>query len=280
MEIAPAELPIDCSQLIEDVILHEDDLNTQGKMQFPYHREILGAFQLYRRTLLENEKLTRAGRHVLLLSLNEFYTTYKNMLNYVAVNTELLCGNLPKVAPLVTDMSIEYVPLIARSDTVDHERRAVVAKSIQKMREQLTDRTSICSASHPTYTIEEDFLILHQAGISNPLTFANLVHHVDLDVWFYNGKNKNFAYDYHNMFLRMLNSVDEPCSHWLLKSPEHALYLDTLLRHYPHAAIIMTHRNLNDVVPSLCRLLSVYNSIRFEEEGDVTSQAMLTTRTL
>jgi len=78
---------------------------------------------------------------------------------------------------------------------------------------------------------------------------------------------------------RMLNSVDEACFHWLLKATEHAIYLDTLQRHYPHAAIIMTHRNFNDVVSSFCRLLSVYNSIRFEE-GDTTSQLILNARML
>ncbi|CAF2270161.1 unnamed protein product, partial [Rotaria magnacalcarata] len=40
----------------------------------------------------------------------------------------------------------------------------------------------------------------------------------------------------------MLNSVDAPRFHWLLKSSDHTLYPDTVFRHYPNAKMIMAHR--------------------------------------
>ncbi|CAF1363364.1 unnamed protein product [Adineta ricciae] len=59
----------------------------------------------------------------------------------------------------------------------------------------------------------------------------------------------------------MLNSVDEPRSHWLLKAPIHVLFLDTLLHYYPSASLVMTHRQLDEVLPSFVRLFSVFMSI-------------------
>jgi hypothetical protein len=70
-----------------------------------------------------------------------------------------------------------------------------------------------------------------------------------------------------------MNSVDKPSLHWLLKAPFHNLYFDVLLRQYPHAALIMMHRSLDEVVPSFCRVLSTFN-VYFDENNSGGQQIL------
>jgi hypothetical protein len=85
----------------------------------------------------------------------------------------------------------------------------------------------------------------------------------ELATWFYNDTNKDFVYEYHKIFMQMLNSVDAPKSQWLLKSPYYIFNLDTLIRHYPSVSLTMTHRQLHEVVPSSIRLRPAFARIYF-----------------
>ncbi|CAF4076622.1 unnamed protein product [Rotaria sp. Silwood1] len=91
--------------------------------------------------------------------------------------------------------------------------------------------------------------------------------------WFAD-KNKDFAYAYHRTVLQMLHDVDPPQTHWQLKSPLHTLWIDSLLKYYPQVSIIMSHRHLDEVIPSACRIFLNYNSIYFNAND---SQSMKTT---
>jgi hypothetical protein len=94
------------------------------------------------------------------------------------------------------------------------------------------------NAPHPLFTYEEDERILAQAGLN--WTYVLLVSHDNMEIpkWVDNDTNKNFVYEYHKTFLKMMNSVDAPRSHRLLKAPIHLMYLDILMRHYPQASSI------------------------------------------
>jgi len=74
----------------------------------------------------------------------------------------------------------------------------------------------------------------------------------------YNDDNNDndFIYVFHRNFLKMLNTIDPPESHWVLKSPEHTLFPKTLLRHYctTKPSIIMLHRDMKQVLPSYAYL--------------------------
>ncbi|CAF2642356.1 unnamed protein product [Rotaria sp. Silwood2] len=238
---------------------------------------------------------------MLLSTLAMQHQQCKNVLNYAAANPKLLNETLPNVGPLVicglprtgstllynllacdpncrapltTDMLGECIPPIPRANAIEHQRRAFIIDSNQQTIEQQIGRPRTVFESHPRFETEEDFRILDQAGIVLPLMFVSPVEHTELHDWFYSETNKDFAYDYHKTFLRILNSVDTPRSHWLLKSPEHSLYLDTFLRYYPNTKLVFTHRRLDDVIPSYCRLVWAYDNIYFDE-ADPDSQVLL-----
>lgn len=63
------------------------------------------------------------------------------------------------------------------------------------------------------------------------------------------------AYEYHKRFLQVLQA-DAP-GVWNLKMPSHALYLETLLKVYPDARLIWTHRDPYTATGSFCSLVSL-----------------------
>jgi hypothetical protein len=63
------------------------------------------------------------------------------------------------------------------------------------------------------------------------------------------------AYQYHKRFLHVLQA-DAP-GIWNLKMPSHALFIDTLMKEYPDARLIWTHRDPFVAVGSLCDVISL-----------------------
>jgi len=68
------------------------------------------------------------------------------------------------------------------------------------------------------------------------------------------------TYRYHKIMLQVLQWRCEK-SHWVLKSPFHALSLGELLQVYPDASVVLTHREPAQVVPSLCSLFNVFHTL-------------------
>ena len=295
-EVDPELLP-----LLDDIILQEDDLTEEAKNRFSYHREIFRSFETYRSNILRNEHLTPAGRHLLFSRLNKQHTECKKVLNYMTENSEL-CRSLPNIGPLIicglprtgstllynllncdpncraplyTEMVVESVPPISRSNLVEQQRRSAALRLVEEQEKKLTTQASDISSFHPSFVIDEDFYILYQAGL---MVFDRTITGVDqseCDSWLFDIMNKHFAYDYHETFLRMLNSVDAPHSHWLLKAYMHNLYLDTLLCHYPHARLIMTHRRLHEVIPSFCSFMWNVNKMYYDKTDSIVRDATI-----
>jgi hypothetical protein len=63
------------------------------------------------------------------------------------------------------------------------------------------------------------------------------------------------AYQYHKRFLQLLQA--EAPGIWNLKMPSHALYIETLLKVYPDARLVWTHRDPFVAVGSFCSLISL-----------------------
>lgn len=295
---------VDEYSLMNDIDLQDDDLTDETKSIFTYHTNVLRNFQLYRRSILSNDLLTSAGRRLLFFRIDRLFKQSKQVFNYMAAHPEYLNRNLPPIGPLIicglprTGSTLLYnlmacdpncrAPLysdifgnpvqpIARSNYIEQQKRNIELQAINRWREQVAGRKMNISQSHAMFPIDEDIMIMQQVGLIIPLSFMTPLHDTDIEDWVYDETNKSFAYDYHDTFLRMLNSCDPPSSHWLLKSPEHSLYLNTLINRYPSSTVIMTHRRLDEVLPSYCRLVWEFSGIHFNE-NDTVARTTLTIR--
>ncbi len=67
------------------------------------------------------------------------------------------------------------------------------------------------------------------------------------------------AYQWHQQFLQHMQ-VDYMERRWVLKTPPHLAYLDTLIQQYPDAAIVQTHRAPMDVLGSISSLSCTLHS--------------------
>jgi hypothetical protein len=290
--------------LLDDVILNENDLTEEAKARFTYHTDILNAFEKYRCRIRCSENLTPLARHKLFSLLSISYANGKQVLNYMAEKHERLSRNLPVVgpvvitglprtgttllynllacdaqcrAPLFTDIFIDPAPPVARSNFAEQERRVVKATPLLKMFTENMDGTKNgVESCHPFFPIEEDYFLLGHAAYAVFHLAIILTDQTEFGAHVSDEMKKDFVYDYHETFLRMLNSVDAPSSHWLLKAPAHLLYLDTLLRHYPNAAMIMTHRSLNEVLPSFYRMMSSIETVYSVEANSASVREALT----
>jgi hypothetical protein len=305
MSVESNNIVVDHPALLDDIILHEDDLTEEAKNQFDYHTKILDTFKQHRRHVLENDQLSPLGRHWIFFALERSYTHCKQVLNYAAANSEVINSSLPSFGPLIicgfprtgstllynllacdpncrapflVDMYIKCVPPISRSDVDERERRRLEDKKYLEVCNQLMNQQNNFTQSHPDFPIEEDLIILQHAGLQPVVSLTSAMYQSEPETWLYDKTNKDFVYAYHEMFLRVMNSVDKPSSHWLLKAPVHTFYFDTLLRQYPHAALIMMHRSLDEVVPSLCQLGSTFGF--YFDKNNSAGQQILKARML
>ena len=75
------------------------------------------------------------------------------------------------------------------------------------------------------------------------------------------------AYEYHRTLLQILQWKN-PRQHWLLKAPAHQNYLDILLRVYPDARIIQTHRDPIKCMASATSLMGCLYYMRSDKAFD------------
>lgn len=74
--------------------------------------------------------------------------------------------------------------------------------------------------------------------------------------------------------LRLIGSTS-PDTPWVLKCPHHAPQVDSLLRAFPDARIVMMHRPIEDLVPSVARLAEAFLGMVEGPGIDMTSRAAL-----
>jgi Sulfotransferase family len=113
-----------------------------------------------------------------------------------------------------------------------------------------------------------EFKLIHRMGAQLPQEcvalvsheFASLVFHTSHDVARYqrwlDGADLGWAYRSHRRYLQYLQ-WKAPAERWVLKSPGHLWWPETLLEVYPDAKIVQTHRDPLRVVSSLAHLVAV-----------------------
>lgn len=72
--------------------------------------------------------------------------------------------------------------------------------------------------------------------------------------WYF-GCDMRSAYDYHKLFLQVLQHHQGGT--WNLKMPSHGLWLDTLKSVYPDARLVWTHRDPYTALGSFCSIISL-----------------------
>lgn len=76
--------------------------------------------------------------------------------------------------------------------------------------------------------------------------------------WLFNTADLTSTYQYHKRFLQLLQA--EAPGVWNLKQPSHALWLETLLKTYPDARLVWTHRDPLTATGSFCSLMKMASS--------------------
>ncbi|MFT5034089.1 MAG: hypothetical protein ACI89D_000877 [Bermanella sp.] len=72
------------------------------------------------------------------------------------------------------------------------------------------------------------------------------------------------VYEYHKTILKILQWKN-PRKRWLLKAPEHQVHLDTLLKVYPDACIVQTHRDPIKCMASTTSLMGTLYHMRSDQ---------------
>ncbi len=101
-------------------------------------------------------------------------------------------------------------------------------------------------------------------------TFESMYHVPSYRAW-HDGQDKRPEYEYHRHFLQHLQ-WRTPGKRWVLKAPSHLLALEGLLKVYPDAGIILTHRDPLKVLPSCASLTEVLRRA-FSDQVDKVSLA-------
>lgn len=141
--------------------------------------------------------------------------------------------------------------------TYDSDPRIEVAQRL--LEEQgFTDPDLL--ATHPfgatlpeecAFIVEQSFVAGNYSGFVNATQYAE---------WLATKADHGIAYAFHRCFLQHLQSHYR-AERWALKAPAHMFYLHTLLNEYPDARVIITHRDLMKVLPSIASMATALNRI-------------------
>ncbi len=106
-------------------------------------------------------------------------------------------------------------------------------------------RSSAIYPNECVFFMAHDFKTLMLESRCSMLTYRDWLLEADM----------TSAYEYHKRFLQLLQA-DAP-GNWNLKMPSHALFLETLLKVYPDARLVWTHRDPYAALGSFCSIISL-----------------------
>ena len=104
----------------------------------------------------------------------------------------------------------------------------------------------------------EECIFIFQMAFSTP--FFALTHHMPTYGRWLMQCGMVPAYHYYRSVLQLLQ-WRTPSVHWTLKSPHHLFHLDALLKVFPDACIIFTHRDVAKTLGSTCSMLAILRRV-------------------
>ena len=99
---------------------------------------------------------------------------------------------------------------------------------------------------------EEDVLLLDVCFMSQS---AEATMHVPTYARWLERQDHTRTYEYFRTLLQILQ-WQRPGKHWVLKTPHHLEYLDVLLKVFPEATVVQTHRDPQKSVVSFCSMVA------------------------
>ncbi len=138
-------------------------------------------------------------------------------------------------------------------------RMALFKRKLDQGRQVLPEGTAKRDQIHATTydMIEEETIVgSHQL---NWLAHVPLVGDPFKDLLF--DPDKDFVFKYMKIYFQMLQTGYAPSSHWTLKSPSHLMHIDSFMRSFSDARMVIMHRDPAITVPSMCFLIeSIFGS--------------------
>jgi hypothetical protein len=163
--------------------------------------------------------------------------------------SNLLAADPTRRSPLTWEIDDPVPP--PTSDTLYTDRRAVervkAEKELLKAAPEMGKyyRSSAVYPNECVFFMAHDFKTLMWESRGRLPNYRDWLLHTDM----------TSAYQYHKRFLQLLQA-GAPGT-WNLKMPSHALWLETLLKVYPDARLIWTHRDPLTATGSFCSLISL-----------------------
>ena len=135
-------------------------------------------------------------------------------------------------------------PFPSRDDDQSHELS--MEERAELGRQVMADIHALMPMVKFMYDIEfdgaaEELSLMAMAGC--PLNFMPHVYTPDWSHWFYNEMDPTKMYSILKRSLQAMNWLNGQDKRWVLKSPHHLGFLPSLLREFPDAHLIVTHRD-------------------------------------
>ncbi len=148
--------------------------------------------------------------------------------------------------------ALNPIPLNHKNDPKKRIRMAKISQ------QALRYISPIFFSIHPVeYNSPEEDILL------NDMTLLSAVHEATLRVPSYAAwvasQDHSIAYDWLFKMLQVLQFGQDNKT-WILKTPQHLEYMDVLVKKFPKATVIHTHRHPAECLPSFCSM--VYHSRR------------------
>ncbi len=163
--------------------------------------------------------------------------------------SNLLAADPARRSPLTWEIDDPVPP--ATSDTLTTDPRALARLEMEKQMLAANPdmgkyyRNSAIYPNECVFFMAHDFKTLMLESRCRMLQYRDWLFDVDM----------TSAYEYHKYFLQVLQA-DAPGT-WNLKMPSHALFLETLLKVYPDARLVWTHRDPLTALGSFCSIISL-----------------------
>lgn len=159
-------------------------------------------------------------------------------------------------APLMWEMMAPFPPPTA--DRAKHEDTIVAMEKKSSQIEQLSPGFKAIHETNPRLA-EECIALMTSAFFQEQFSTVNRLP--SYRKW-YMDADAIPAYEWHKLFLQYLQA-HYGIKRWILKSPLHLPFLDTILKVYPDACIVQTHREpikvLGSVSSLICTLRSAFS---------------------